>query len=112
MIVAAGPDALAFCLQTRSRLFPGIPIFYFYVSEGNLAALGPLPADVSGIPIVFDFARTIEQALAWHPKARHLVVVTGTSPQDNEWEAQLRREVPRLEAVSGPNSCPACPLRR
>jgi signal transduction histidine kinase len=96
VIVAAGPDALAFCLQTRSRLFPGIPIFYFYVPEGNLAALGPLPADVSGIPIVFDFARTIEQALAWHPKARHLVVVTGTSPQDNEWEAQLRREVPRF----------------
>ena len=97
VIIAAGPDALAFCLQTRSRLFPGIPIFYFYVPEGNLAALGPLPADVSGIPIVFDFARTIDQALAWHPKARHLVVVTGTSPQDNEWEAQLRREVPRLE---------------
>ncbi|MBK6556520.1 MAG: GHKL domain-containing protein [Comamonadaceae bacterium] len=97
VIVAAGPDALAFCLQTRSRLFPGIPIVYLYVSQDNLAALGPLPVDVSGFPIVYDFARTIEQALAWHPKARHLVVVTGTSPQDREWEAQLRREVPRLE---------------
>jgi signal transduction histidine kinase len=97
VIVAAGPDALAFCLQTRSRLFSGIPIVYLYVSENNLAALGPLPADVSGIPIVYDFSRTIEQALTWHPKARHLVVVTGTSPQDREWEAQLRREVPRLE---------------
>jgi signal transduction histidine kinase len=96
VIVAAGPDALAFCLQTRSRLFSGIPIVYLYVSENNLAALGPLPADVSGIPIVYDFSRTIEQALAWHPKARHLVVVTGTSPQDHEWETQLRREVPRF----------------
>ena len=97
VIVAAGPDALAFCLQTRSRLFPGVPIVYLYVAEDKLAALGPLPADVSGIPIIYDFVRTIEQALAWHPKARHLVVVTGTSPQDHEWEAQLRREVPRLK---------------
>ncbi len=97
VIVAAGPDALTFCLQTRSRLFPGVPIVYLYVAEDKLAALGPLPADVSGIPIIYDFVRTIEQALAWHPKARHLVVVTGTSPQDHEWETQLRREVPRLK---------------
>jgi signal transduction histidine kinase len=96
VIVAAGPDALAFCLQTRSRLFAGIPIVHLAVSEGILATLGPLPADVSGIPTVYDFARTIEQALAWHPKARHLVLVTGTAPQDHEWETQLRQEVPRF----------------
>ena len=115
VIVAAGPDALAFCLQTRSRLFPGVPIVYLYVAEDKLAALGPLPADVSGIPIVYDFVRTIEQALAWHPKARHLVVVTGTSPQDHEWEAQLRREVPRLKGRVQPeflSGLPTAALKR
>ena len=97
VIVAAGPEALTFCLVNRSDLFPGVPIVHMAVSEVFLGKLGRLPADVEGIPIVYEFARTIEQALAWHPKARHLVLVTGTSPQDREWEAQLRREVPRLK---------------
>ncbi len=96
VIVAAGPDALIFCLQTRARLFPGVPIVHLVVSEDLLAALRPMPADVSGVPITYEFVRTIEQALAWHPKARQLVVVTGTAPQDVAWEAQLRREVPRF----------------
>jgi len=96
VIVAAGPDALAFCLQTRSHLFAGIPIVYLVVSEGILSRLAPLPPDVTGIPIVYEFSRTIEQAMAWHPKARQLVVVTGTSPQDRAWEDQLRSEVPRF----------------
>ncbi|MBK7991445.1 MAG: hypothetical protein IPK05_17095 [Comamonadaceae bacterium] len=112
VIVAAGPDALAFCLQTRSRLFPGIPIVYLYVSQDNLAALGPLPVDVSGFPIVYDFSRTIEQALTWHPKARHLVVVTGTSPQDLEMGDRDCARYRVSVVVYGPNSCPACPLRR
>ena len=96
VIVAAGPEALTFCLSHRSRLFSDVPIVHMGVSAAYLAALGRLPKDVSGIPIVFEYGRTIEQALAWHPKARHLVLVTGTSPQDREWEAELRRELPRF----------------
>ena len=102
VIVAAGPEALAFCLDNRPRLFPGVPIVHMAVSEAFLAGLGPLPADVAGIPIVYEFARTIEQALGWHPKARRLVLVTGTSPQDREWEAQLRREVPLIKGAARP----------
>ena len=98
VIVAGGPEALTFCLANRTELFPGVPIVHMAVSDVFLSKLGRLPADVQGVPIVYEFARTIEQALAWHPQARHLVLVTGTSPQDREWEAQLRREVPRFTA--------------
>ncbi|MDM0110501.1 ATP-binding protein, partial [Variovorax sp. J22R24] len=49
-----------------------------------------LPADVVGVPVEYDPAGTIEQALRWHPKARHLLVVTGAIPRDREWEALLR----------------------
>ena len=91
VIVAGGPEARTCCLANRAELFPGVPIVHMAVSDVFLGKLWRLPADVQGVPIVYEFARTIEQALAWHPQARHLVLVTGTSPQDREWEAQLRR---------------------
>jgi signal transduction histidine kinase len=56
-----------------------------------------LPADVIGIPIDYDFAGTIDQALRLHPKARHVVIVTGSSPRDIEWNGRLRNEVSRFK---------------
>ena len=53
-----------------------------------------LPADVVGVPVEYDIAGTVAQALRWHPHARRLVVVTGASPRDREREARMRREVP------------------
>ena len=97
VIVAAGPRPWPSAWKRGPACFPVFRSFTWRSRTSSWPALGPLPADVSGIPIVYEFARTIEQALAWHPKARHLVLVTGTSPQDREWEAQLRREVPRLK---------------
>ena len=91
-IVVAAEDALEFVLRHRERLFPGTPVVHLAVSRSNLRKLPALPADVIGVPIEYDFSGTIEQALAWHPKARRLVVVTGASAQDRDWEARLRTE--------------------
>ena len=49
-----------------------------------------------GVPAEYDFSGTIAQALRWHPSTQLLVVVTGASPRDREWEARLRREVPTV----------------
>ena len=95
-IIVAAEDALEFVLRHREGLFPGTPVVHMAVSRSNLRKLPALPADVIGVPIEYDFAGTIEQALAWHPKARRLVVVTGASAQDREWEARLRTEVSRF----------------
>ena len=95
-IVVAAEGALEFFLRHREQLFPGTPIVHMAVSRSNLPKLPALPADVVGVPIEYDFSGTIEQALTWHPKARRLVIVTGTSGQDREWEARLRKEVPRV----------------
>ena len=79
------------------------------VSRSNLRKLPALPADAIGVPIEYDFAGTIEQALAWHPKARRLVVVTGASAQDREWEARLRTEVSRFGDRATPEFLPGLP---
>jgi signal transduction histidine kinase len=94
IVVAAGPESLAFILAYRSVLFPGVPVVHLGVSR---AQLGPLPADVIGVPIAYDFMGTIGQALRWHPLARKVVVVTGTSPYDRMLEARLRAEVVQFQ---------------
>lgn len=94
IIVAAGPESLAFILAHRSVLFPGVPVVHLAVSS---AQLGPLPADVIGVPIEYDLAGTIDQALRWHPTARQVVIVTGASPNDRMMEARLRAEMVRFQ---------------
>ena len=93
-IVAVSDNAVDFLLRNRADLFPDIPVVHSSVSKAHLQSLPALPADVIGVPIEYDFAGTIAQALRWHPEARRLLVVTGTSGRDRGWEARLRREAP------------------
>ncbi len=97
VVVAAGADALAFLLRHRAVLFPTIPMVHMGVSRAALRAISPLPDDVIGVPAEYDFAGTIEQALRWHPQARHLVLVTGAAAPDRGFEARLRDEASRFE---------------
>jgi len=93
VLVVGGEEALAFLLGHHAELFPQAPVVHMGVARSFLRSIPPLPADVVGVPIEYDFSGTIEQALRWHPRARHLVVVTGTATWDREFEARLRDEV-------------------
>lgn len=97
VLVAAGEESLDFLLRHRAELFPRIPMVYAAVARSFLSSLPPLPADVVGVPIQYDFPGTIALALRWHPQARRLVVVTGSSAQDRAWEVALRGEVARFQ---------------
>lgn len=97
VIVAGGPDALAFVLNRRTELFPQVPVVHMGVPRARLRALPPLPADVVGVPFDLDFAATIDQALRWHPSARRLVFVTGSAAPDRAFETLLRKEAVRLQ---------------
>jgi signal transduction histidine kinase len=96
VIVAGGQDALNYLLSHRAGLFPQAPVVHMAVLRPLLRSLPQLPADVVGVPIDPDFSATIGQALRWHPLARHLVLVTGTSAVDRKFEARLREVVPRF----------------
>ena len=76
-VLIVGDTALRFILRYRDRLFPGVPIVYAGVTRGTLQSMPPLPPDIVGVPIACDFAGTVEQALKWHPRATHLVIVHG-----------------------------------
>lgn len=96
VVVAGGREALAFCLQQCQTLFPGVRIVHIGGSHSFLEELGLPKSAVLGTPIEYDFSGTIEWALRWHPQARHLLLVTGTSPLDRQWESRLRKEVQRF----------------
>ena len=97
MLVVGGEEALTFLLRHRAELFPQAPVVHMGVARLFLRSLPPLPADVVGVPIEYDFSGTIDQALCWHPQARRLVVVTGAATWDREFEARLRDEVSRFK---------------
>lgn len=96
IVVVGGDDALGFVLRYRTQLFPQAPVVHMGVSRSFLQSIHDKPADLIGVPIEFDSSGTIDQALRWHPLARKLVIVTGTSASDRTWEAQLRGESARL----------------
>ena len=96
MILAAGSDAVEIAVRNHAELFPNAPIVYIGATKALLAPLEPFPPDVVGVPVVYDSAGTIEQALRWHPNARHLVIVTGASPQDVEQTNRMRSKVARF----------------
>ena len=92
VIVTGGEGALEFVLRNRSHLFSQAPVVHVAVSLAYLESVSPLPSDVVGSALTYDFIGTVEQALRWRPAARRLVVVTGTSLWDLEWEARLRSQ--------------------
>jgi signal transduction histidine kinase len=96
VIIVSATEALDFTLRHRRELFPQVPIVHMAVASTYLQSIPPLPPDVVGTPITYDFVGTVQQALRWHPAAQRLVVVTGTSPWDLEWEARMRAQAAGL----------------
>lgn len=111
ILIVASDEALAFLLDHRAELFPRVPVVHVAVPRSFLRSLPPLPADLVGVPIEYDFSSTIDQALRWHPQARRLVVVTGASPWDRAWEARLRDEVTRFQDRVTPEFLAGLPTR-
>ena len=91
-VVAGGDAALEFILRHRDQLFPRVPVLYLGVTPLALQSMPPLPPDVVGVPIVWDFAGTVEMALKWHPHATRLVIVQGASIQD-DWESVITPQI-------------------
>jgi signal transduction histidine kinase len=93
VILALQKEALSFLLSHRQELFPQVPVVHAGIDRLLLRSLAPLPADVVGVPVEYGFSPTIDLALRWHPRARHLVIVTGAAEPDRRFEAQLRKDV-------------------
>ena len=111
VLIAFGPEALAFLLRRDPRLFSTVPVVHAAVEPPSLRRLGPLPPHFIGATVNHDFVRTAEQALRWHPQTKRLLIVTGASARDREWEARLRDESRRFEGRVGVEFLSGLPTR-
>ena len=109
VIVVGGDSALELVLGNRAQLFPHAPVVHMGVVRSFLRSLPDLPADVVGVPVEYDSVGTIDLALRLHPQAGRLVLVTGSSAWDKQWEARLRGEVARFQDRAKPEFLAALP---
>jgi PAS domain S-box-containing protein len=92
LAIAIGPQALEFLSDRRASLFPGTPLVFAGVSERGMQQRGA-PPNSTGVVSRFDMVRTLELALRLQQDARQVVVVSGASTFDQEWDAVAREEL-------------------
>src|SRR5574337_549937 len=81
-IVAGGLYAVHFLLDRRDAVFARVPVVFVGLSAEEVSKLAPLPPDVIGVPVEFDYRGSIMAALKLHPNARRLVLIVGANPLD------------------------------
>jgi nitrogen-specific signal transduction histidine kinase len=88
VIVAGGPQAFRFLHHHQDDLFSGIPILG--IVTGPSSAVDLTSTRFLDIPVSVEPRPTLELAVRLQPKAREIVVITGTSKFDLDWEQRIR----------------------
>jgi signal transduction histidine kinase/ABC-type uncharacterized transport system substrate-binding protein len=94
-VVAVGSAALDFAEKHRSQLWPDARILFQIVPVEKLSN-GPFSATTTGIPVEYDFAGTVELAIALRPGTRHLVVIYGSADFDRAAADIARKQLERF----------------
>jgi signal transduction histidine kinase len=97
VIMPLGTEAHRFALKYREILGPGIPIVFCCVTP-ELAHAADRPKDVTGNYGEFDAGKTIDLAQRLQPKAKNLIIISGSSEIDGRWMAELKKEIAPYES--------------
>jgi signal transduction histidine kinase len=89
LVVAAGPQALRFMRRHQDDLFPDTPVLGIVAVQAS-ALDQTEPARFLVIPVTLEPRPTLELAVRLQPKAGEIVVVTGASEYDLNWEHRIR----------------------
>ena len=109
VIIVAADEALDFMLRHRAALFAQVPIVHLADLSTTLLSLSPLPPDVVGTPLAFDFVSAVEQALRWHPEADRLAIVMAPVRGTGCGRRDCGTSQPAFRKGSPLTSWPACP---
>ena len=94
-VIVSDDDALNFAINSRSQLFPAVPIIFCGINDllEEQLAIGNL----TGVVESFDLVDTIEVALKLHPKKRRMIVVGDDSTAGRAIKKQIETLVPRYK---------------
>jgi signal transduction histidine kinase/transcriptional regulator with XRE-family HTH domain len=89
VVITVGPQSFRFLHRHQNDLFADKPILAIAISRTSYENES-LPAHFLCIPIELDPKPTLELAVRLQPKAREIVVVTGASKFDLDWEQRIK----------------------
>jgi signal transduction histidine kinase len=89
LLIAAGADALEAAQRLRESLQWTVPIVFYNIAEDALRGRA-IQSNTVGLALRFDLPGTLDLAVRLQPDARHIVVVSGTSPYDRNWLRRAR----------------------
>jgi signal transduction histidine kinase len=89
LIMPLGTDAERFAVKYRDIIAPKVPIV-FCCAAPELAGAPGRPKGVTGNYRKFDVGQTIALARQLQPGAKSLIIISGSSPVDGRWLAELR----------------------
>ena len=95
VIVPFHEAAFEFLLAHREELFPGVPVVAAGIERRSVEGR-KLPPDITTIPVIYDYDRTLELALALQPDAQDVLVVHGVADYDLRRREEVRRSLSRL----------------
>src|SRR6267378_4977627 len=96
IIMPLNSEALRFATKYRGIIAPNVPIVFCCVTP-DVAIAADRPKEVTGVYSQFDVGKTIALAQQLQPKARNLVIISGSSEIDRRWLAVLRKEIEPYE---------------
>lgn len=97
IIMPLNSEALRFATKYRSIIAPNTPIVFCCVTP-DVATATDRAKDVTGIFSQFDVGKTIALAQQLQPRARDLVIISGSSEIDRRWLTALRKEIVPYES--------------
>jgi signal transduction histidine kinase len=95
VVIALGEESAKFIVANRQTIAPDARIIATGFSSATARSM-QLPADVVGAFNEFEIAKTLEMARSLQPKARHLVIIGGSSEFDRAWLAAARADLADL----------------
>ncbi|MBV9488929.1 MAG: PAS domain-containing protein [Verrucomicrobia bacterium] len=94
VVIAVVSSALQFALAHRDELFADAPIVFSNVDHREVEGK-PLPPNVVGLWMEWDYQRTVELALRLQPETREIVCVSGTGALEQLWNEEARKVLGR-----------------
>jgi len=95
LIISIGAPAAAFVQRHRQDLFPAAPMVLTVVDQTRVQYSALTDKD-SVVAVAIDYLRAFENILQVLPDTKSVVVVTGSSPVEKYWKAEIGRQVAPL----------------
>jgi signal transduction histidine kinase len=97
LMIGVMAPSLDFLMKHGEEISPGTPIVFCGIDQRELAGR-TLPSNMTGILVKREFKPTLETALRLHLRTRQVVFIAGTSPFNQYWTEQARRELRGFES--------------